>query len=248
MTDLRVVGWNVRQGGGSGCPAIASALVDLGADVAVISEHRPTGSGQLESCLAYQGFHHLLGGADPTGGHTGLLVASRQPIEAGTITFDSPTDGHRFRHVMAGRWHIACCYIPGSERGSSRKEEFWQFLLDTAEPVMRTVPTLLIGDLNTGLHYRDEPGATLDCSDAMVELERRGWTDAWVQRNREKRPPASWWSPGHKTPFRLDHALLSPVASRARAVDYPTHLNGDRPLCGKGALSDHAPLVVTLRV
>jgi exonuclease III len=112
---------------------------------------------------------------------------------------------------------------------------------------MRTVPTLLIGDLNTGLHYRDEPGATFDCSEAMVELQQRGWTDAWIEQGRGKRPPASWWSPGYKTPYRLDHALLSPVSSRATTVEYPTHLDGDRMLCGRGALSDHTPLVVTLK-
>lgn len=246
MTGLVIVGWNVRQGGGARCRDIVRALGDLETDVAVISEHRATGRGRLEELLAEQAYVHRLGGEDPTGGHTGLLVASRRPMDVGPITFDSALDGHRFRHVTVAGWQLACCYIPGSEPDSSRKQDFWQFLLDVAEPALRSAPAVLIGDLNTGMHYRDEPGATFACSEALVELEHRGWTDAWISRNPQKRPPASWWSPGHRTPYRLDHALLSPASRRATCVDYPTSLDSGALLGGKDALSDHTPLVLTL--
>jgi hypothetical protein len=80
----------------------------------------------------------------------------------------------------------------------------------------------------------------------MSELQTRGWRDAWIERNPTSRPPASWWSPKFANPFRLDYALLSPVSPRPRKVEYLTEHAGTA-LTGKGALSNHAALLVDLR-
>ena len=86
---------------------------------------------------------------------------------------------------------------------------------------------LLTGDLNTGLHYRDQPGADFECADLMAEFESRGWRDAWIERNRDQRPPISFMTTA-KIGIRLDYAYLSPKAPRARDVDYVEVLNGRR--------------------
>jgi hypothetical protein len=52
--------------------------------------------------------------------------------------------------------------------------------------------------------------------------------------------------PGRKNPYRLDHALLSPVAPRATGVRYLTQTDDGDCLTGAGRLSDHAALVVDL--
>ena len=127
-----------------------------------------------------------------------------------------------------------------------RKPAFWRFLVNDVEPVLRDVPAVVVGDLNTGLHYRDEPGATLVCAAEMAEFETRGWRDGWISRNPLARPPATWWSPQAKTPYRLDHALVSPASPRLRHVDYPERLDNGTPFVGPGGLSDHLPLVIDL--
>jgi exonuclease III len=236
------------MGGGPHCPGIAAALQDLGAEVAVLSEHRPNGRGRLERHLDDAGFIHQIGGRDPNPkGHTGLLIASRVPVEDGELEFRSVTDSHRFRHLRVKGWDIACCFIPGTQRGGHRKEDYWRFVLAELDPALRDRPSLLIGDLNTGVHYRDELGATFSYHQDFRELEERGWRDAWTERQPRGRPPGSWWSPRYNNPFRLDHALLSPAAPRSRTAEYPTELADGTRLCGTGTLSDHAPVVITLR-
>lgn len=225
MSVLTVVAWNVRQGGGSRCPAIAAAIVGLGGDVVVISEHRSTGRGNLAAHLRDRGFVHQIGGEDPRDGHTGVLVASRHMIEAGQIRFDSAEDGHRLQHVVTKGWHLLACDIPGYRRGSDRKQRYWQFLVDGAAPTLVDKRAVVIGDLNTGLHHRDELRATLKCHEHMSALEASGWRDAWGELHPDERPPGSWFSPKYGNPFRLDHALLSPAAPQALSISYRTGLS-----------------------
>ena len=131
---LRVVGWNVRQGGGPRCPRIAAAVAALEADVAVLSEYRHTGAGDLPGLLAAQGFVHQLARADPKGGYAGLLVASRTKLADGDTRYESTNDGHRFAHVIVGGWNICGSYIPAAPPLKS-KTEFWRFLLNTSTQI-----------------------------------------------------------------------------------------------------------------
>lgn len=77
----------------------------------------------------------------------------------------------------------------------------------------------------------------------MESLESRGWRDAWIERNRSTRPPGTRFSPNGGNPFRLDHAILSPAAKRAKSVDYPDMV-GDRSVLEAPNVSDHLPLTI----
>lgn len=242
-----VTAWNIRQGGGDRAPRIVDALVATGADVAVLSEWRATSRNRLIDHLGNAGYVHTIERPDPEGGYAALLIASRLSIESGANSYLDVRDGHRFVEFrVTGVPHlIAGALIPGHESDNDRKASFWNYIVDEWAPSVGDEPALLCGDLNTGLHYRDELGATFTCSDQMESLYRGGWRDGWIERNRSSRPPATWYSPGYDNPFRLDHAILSPTAKRAQEVEYPTQI-GDDQVLGPGGLSDHLPLVVTL--
>jgi exodeoxyribonuclease III len=240
---LTVTAWNVRQGGGERAQRIVDAIATLQTDVAILSEWRANARNGLAARLEAAGFVHQVARPDPLGKYASILVASRRRIEVGPIVYTDVDDGHRFCHVVVDGWSIGGAYIPGHEDWNDRKQRFWSFILATwAEQVAG--PALLCGDLNTGLWYRDEPGATLCCHDQHAALEHAGWRDAWIERNRQARPPATWFSPTGNG-FRLDHALLSPNAPRSRRVDYPREI-GDASVLGRGGLSDHLPLVISL--
>jgi exonuclease III len=225
-----------------------ASLVALEPTVIVLSEDRATG--RLNGVLEAGGFDVVFDGADPMGGFAGLLVGAAPGVAAtlrAGLTFASQDDGHRFAVVDVGGWSIARTYIPGYERHSTRKAHFWQYLLREVEPALRDRPALLCGDLNTGLHYRDELGATFECAEQLAALYEQGWRDAWIERNPKSRPPASWWSPQAKSAYRLDHAILSPASPKAKDVAYRTALDDGTLLTGVGRCSDHAALVVDLR-
>ena len=83
---MRLLAWNIRQGGGSRLPRIADALNRRGADVLVLSEYRGGESGmRLLSALHALGYRHAttLG---PPPNRNGVLIAARCPFrERGAV-------------------------------------------------------------------------------------------------------------------------------------------------------------------
>jgi exodeoxyribonuclease III len=256
---MRVVGWNVRQGGGAPrAPKLVAALISLAADVVVIGEYRP--SSPLSTLLVGRGWKHQVGMPDPTpGGNGAVLVVSRHPLREVEPRYLAPHAKHGWVNVevVDSGWVVAGALIPGTDGRNperrKKKEQFWNFVVSEFAPASANRPTLLIGDLNTGLHGIDEKGATLVCAEDMAALRHSGWIDVWHALHPNGRPPPSWWS-NRGNPFRLDHAFLSPCSPAAVGIDYPAEIDGV-PTTRAGApraatecppLSDHVPVVIDL--
>ncbi len=179
----------------------------------------------MEKHLSAAGFAHTIAQPDASGGYGAVLVASKFPIELRVdLCYDDPRDGNCFVPFDVGSTHIGAALVPGSSSANAAKERFWKFLVEKWEPSVRSTPAILMGDLNIGLHYRDELGATFTCSEYMQQLDDASWTDGWIAKNRGKRPPGTWLSPKGRNPFRLDHAIFSPSTPK-----------------------DHLPLTVSVR-
>jgi exodeoxyribonuclease-3 len=255
---MRVVGWNVMQGGGgSRAPRLVAALEAIEADVVVIGEYRP--SSPLSRQLAENGWKYQSGTPDPTlGGYGAVLVVSRKPLREVEPRYVAEGCKQRWLNVevVDSGWTIAGALVPGHHRHYPlRKKRFWDFIVTEFAPASANRPTLLIGDLNTGLHGIDEKGSTLICAEDMTALRAAGWTDVWHSLHPEERPPSTWWEPSTGNGFRLDHAFLSPSSPAAIAIEYPREIDG-MPTTRAGArkaanerppLSDHVPVIVDLR-
>ena len=77
---LRLLSWNIRQGGGTRLSAITAALVRHEADILVISEYRGGDSAsRLREALIGLGYRHQTGLAPPPG-KNGVLIAARRPF------------------------------------------------------------------------------------------------------------------------------------------------------------------------
>ncbi len=77
-----------------------------------------------------------------------------------------------------------------------------------AAPPLANGSTVVIGDLNTGLHRVDETGATFLCADQFREFGRI-LLDAWRKVHGDAAREFSWRSHAGNG-FRIDHAFLSP--------------------------------------
>lgn len=243
---MRVLAWNIRQGGGRRRQAaIAEYVRSVDADVVVISEYNPEVRDDLAQRLAdrYVAVDHPAGFGS---GHTNVLVltAGEHSLRDELAPWTGP-DAHRLVHVEVAGWHIIGCYIPGKASGQ-RKLDFWRHLVEVAGPTMKDLPAVIVGDLNTGLHEIDEPGRDFVCADDMARLYESGWRDAWAECQPGVRPPGTWWS--HVgNPFRLDHAILSPAAPKGATVRYDQQVAGiGHPGFGWRNLSDHAALILDL--
>lgn len=99
-------------------------------------------------------------------------------------------------------------------------------------------PTLMIGDMNTGKHFIDEPGKTFVGSDYIDQLEELGWVDIWRHFHGDARE-FTWFSQTGNG-FRLDQAFVSPSA--VSRVEFCAYAHEPR----KSRTSDHSMMTLNL--
>jgi exonuclease III len=230
---VRLLAWNIRQGGGTRIAAIIAALARHDADILVLSEYRGGDAGlRLVEALRALGYRHATAPPPPPG-RNGVLIAARVRFAAhATLRDDLPEPYKLIRADFPGL-RLCGVYMPNLKL----KIPYWEALIAALswEP---DVPALAIGDFNTCRAYIDEPGAIDTLAHYMDRIEAIGFCDLWRQRYPEGRE-YSWYST-RGNGFRIDHAFLSPaLAARAGAVRY----SHEERLSG---LSDHSPLILDL--
>jgi exonuclease III len=231
---MRLLAWNIRQGGGSRLPAIVAALAEHDADVLILSEYRGGDAAlRLKEALARIGYPHVTSPLPPPG-RSGVLVAARRRLRAHAALDTGLPEPYRLVQVEIGKVPLCGVYMPNL----LAKVPYWEAVV-AALAARIDGHALAIGDFNTCRAYVDEPGAIDKCAHFMDRVAAIGFCDLWRQRYPDGRE-FSWYS--HRgNGFRIDHAFLSPaLARRARAVRY----SHDERLSG---LSDHSPLILDLR-
>jgi exonuclease III len=230
---MRLLAWNIRQGGGSRLPAIAEALARHEADVLVISEYRG-GDSALRLCEALErlGYPHITG-LRPPPGKSGVLVAARRRINAHAALDTALPEPYRLVHVEIGRLSLCGVYMPNL----LAKIPYWEAVVGSLASRVDG-HALAIGDFNTCRAYVDEPGAIDRCAYFMDRVAEIGFCDLWRRRYPQGRE-FSWYS--HRgNGFRIDHAFLSPALAKCAG---PVRYSHDERLAG---LSDHSPLLLDL--
>ena len=233
---LRLLAWNIRQGGGTRLSRIVAAIAQHEADVLVLSEYRGGESGErLRAALAPIGYAHFTAATPPAGGN-GTLIAARQPFDDGGPLTDAVPEPYRIVRAYLGPLRIYGVYMPNL----LKKVPYWQALIAGLAAESLSAQSLAIGDFNTCRAYVDESGAIDACAHFMDEVAAIGYCDLWRQRYPDGRE-FSWYSM-RGNGFRIDHAFLSPaLVGRTGEVRY----SHDERTSG---LSDHSALIVDLHV
>jgi exonuclease III len=231
---LRLLAWNIRQGGGKRLAAIIAALAQHDADILVISEYRGGDAGaRLRAALASIGYGHASAAIPPPGGN-GVLIAARYPFDDGGPVSEAVPEPYRMVRAYFGPVRVYGIYMPNL----LKKVPYWEALIAALAAESLQAEALAIGDFNTCRAYVDEPGAIDACAHYMDAVAAIGFCDLWRRRYPEGRE-FSWYST-RGNGFRIDHAFLSPVlAAGAGEVRY----SHDERLSG---LSDHSPLLIDL--
>jgi exodeoxyribonuclease III len=232
---MRLLAWNIRQGGGSRLPRIADALKRKDADILVLSEYRGGPSApRLCAALDALGYRHATTLAPPPN-RNGVLIAARCPFrELGAVAAALP-EPYRMVSVEFAAFRLSGIYMPNL----LAKVPYWEALI-AALSSESTARALAIGDFNTCRAYVDEAGAIDATAHYMDRIEGIGFCDLWRRRRPEGRE-YSWFST-RGNGFRIDHAFLShDLAARAAAIGY----SHEERIAG---LSDHSPLILELEV
>ena len=232
---MRLLAWNIRQGGGTRLAAITQALAGHDADILVISEFRGGDSAnRLRDALAGLGYPYATT-LTPPPGCNGVLIAARRRLREHGAVSDAVLEPYKMVRVEFPGFLLSGIYMPNL----LKKVPYWEALIASLTGEAGG-PALAIGDFNTCRAYVDEPGAIDATAHFMEKIEAIGFCDLWRRRYPEGRE-FSWYST-RGNGFRIDHAFVSPaLAARAGPIRY----SHDERLAG---LSDHSPLILDLAV
>jgi len=235
MQPTKVMTWNIQHGGSSRMKGIFERIQYHSPDVLVLTEYRVHRiAKQLcenlkELGLAYQASSKI------EAKQNGVLIAARNSFEQIPIPLDHPEASQRLLEVRFEHFGMTGVYMPlGRE-----KKPFWEYLVSSVKD-RENHRHIIIGDVNTGLHYLDENEATLYFPEYITQLAELGWHDAWRYQNPKARD-ATWISQ-KGNPFRLDHAFLSPALLPFLDNSWLSHKEREK----KQNLSDHSAYLLTL--
>jgi endonuclease/exonuclease/phosphatase family metal-dependent hydrolase len=237
---LRVIAWNVnhRARGRAIHPNLVEAIASLNPDVIVLNEyvHRDTRRQFFDQLTEHDLRYQLVSHVTPHG-ENHVLIASRSPIELGSIRAPGIEKSipSNFLHVRLPQdgCEILGLRIPDYSKQPKMKRTCWDWIIEMAATA-KDRPFVMIGDFNTD---PEEP-STL-CRACVGKLTDDGWKLATPKQG------ASWWSVNGK-PFRIDHAFVS----RHLNVLESRYVAGFGELGSIGndehSLSDHAPLLIEI--
>lgn len=239
---MRVVAWNVmhrampknfdeRSKSRKVSTGFVQALAAFVADVVVLNEYvEHPKDDRIREVLVDLGYSSILAPARIRTNNQ-VLVAARQTISqrdlAGPITDDEGGNAN-FLHVHCGSVQLVGLRVP-IYKGRVRTR-YWSDLAS----IIRSAgdrPIIFVGDLNANPDIESpHPGHR-----TLRTLESDGW-----------QVPRAEGQYSYRTGARLDHA----VAARAltvRSARYVIEHEGQVLCGGKGAVSDHAPLLLEIQ-
>ena len=230
---LDILSWNIRQGGGSRLTKIAAAIGKLKPEVLALSEFRNNKSGiKLRTSLLQLGYRYqVVSHADAEA--NSAFLASKYPCD---LSIFPKCDEHYAHNIVCGRlpaFDVYSVYFP-----HKKKHRLFEFLVE--EELSGDRPAIIVGDYNTGKNYIDQAGNSFWYTDQLLDLEDAGYVDAFRHAHGEAKE-YSWYS--HQgNGYRYDHTYVSeallPYVADCRYIHE----------WREDGLSDHSPMVLTLKV
>jgi exonuclease III len=246
---MKLLTWNIRQGGGTRLPRIVEELAAYDADVIALTEYRAGPGKELRRALLKRGWSNVET-TDPTENENGIAVFSRTPLLRTSPYPVAPEHRVRWLDIHLPEYGFGVCVLHVTAAGSSKKHplniakvRFWKAILSTAEARLQE-PFLLVGDWNTGAHRLDETGKTFVCAEHFGKLSACGWTDVWRHHNLGT-TEWTWYSMlkggVRGNGFRLDHCFATPsLVSRVTSCRY-SHAERE------AGISDHSIAIVEVK-
>jgi len=227
---LKILSWNIRQGGGTRITQICNKLTTFNAQVVILSEFRNNSSGEkIRSLLLRSGYRFQ------------NVSAAKSDVNSAAIFSKLPCNHFLFPNADENFPHNILCSefeafkVYGMYLPHKKKHTLFDFILET---IKDEKPAILAGDFNTGINHVDQKGKSFWYTDKMDALAKADHIDAFRHIYNNVRE-YSWYS--HQgNGYRYDHTYIN--ASLAPIVKDCYYIHEWR----ENKLSDHSPMVLEL--
>ncbi|UXA10246.1 hypothetical protein KXD97_19105 [Mycobacterium sp. SMC-8] len=202
--EWRVVALNILHGGGSRVDALARRLLSYDADVLVLTEFRPTGTGKILIDRLEASGYEVSYPAPVI--QNSVLVAARAGINR-AWAFSDELEARRLWCVDVDGLVVCGVGMPNKYA----KLPYWEALVDSGRSGW---VDLFVGDFNTGDNNldKDPRGARFVAAEMPGRLVETGYVDLWRSAHAGVRE-YSWFS-NTGNGFRIDHAFATPKLAR----------------------------------
>ncbi len=241
---MRLLSWNILQGGGRRADEIAKVLVTYNPDIITLQEFRDSSDkrgGKDEVMGALKTLDHKFIHIPETSGpheHT-ILISSRFGFDAGPFLPDpiSPLpmlEAYFSAEALGFELSLIAVHFPQKKA----QVPLFQALKDDSESLLK-MDALIIGDMNCGIPFVDSDSKTFASTQYYQDLLHAGWIDSWRRRHPDARE-FTWVSPRTGNRFRYDQIMATPSFNdRIKSVEYD-----HTPREAEPRLSDHSLFIV----
>lgn len=225
---LKLLSWNIQQGGGSRVRGILRFIAKLNPQIVVLSEFRNNDTGTLlRHKLLEQKYLFQFVSLSPSDTNS-VLIASQLPCQSRLFS------GQEYAHAVIAAdfeaFHLYGVYLP-----HKKKHQLFPLL---QKEIAQHTPSIIMGDFNTGKNFVDQKGDSFWYTEDLVKLEKAGMQDAFRYVHGEVEA-YSWYS--HQgNGYRYDHIYTSEeLLPIVKNCDYLHRAREEK-------LSDHSPMVLEL--
>ena len=223
---LKIISWNIQQGGGARIRSILRFLTKQAPQIIVLSEFRNNDAGVfLRQKLLEQKYLFQFVSLPPSDTNS-VLIASQIPCVARLF------NGQEYAHTVIATdfeaFHLYGVYLP-----HKKKHQLFPLL---QEEIAKYTPSLIMGDFNTGKNHVDQKGNSFWYTDELMKLEKSGMQDAFRYVHGEVEA-YSWFS--HQgNGYRYDHIYASEeLLPIIKNCDYIHKAREEK-------WSDHSPMIL----
>lgn len=228
---IKILSWNIRQGGGTRISQIIKAIEAQDAAVLVFSEFRNNQSGiQLRTALLKHRYRfQVVTAAAPN--DNSVIIASRYPCNGFVFPKADADFPHNVVMVEFDAFYVIGVYLP-----HKKKHKLFDFLIQKVKDFKK--PCIVAGDYNTGKNYIDQKGNSFWYTEDLEHYEKVGMVDAFRYLHGDMQE-YSWYS--HQgNGFRYDHTYvekdLLPLVQSCYYIHQYRESN----------ISDHSAMVIEL--
>lgn len=228
---LKILSWNIQQGGGTRVSKITKAIASINPDILVLSEFRNNKHGiLLRTNFLKLGYHHHQV-AKAKKEENSVIICSKIPFNGKQFPDSDPKYAHGVLKAEFDAFSLYGVYLP-----HKKKHVLFKFLLEELKESDK--PCIIKGDYNSGINFIDQAGNSFMYSDFFPKANKLGYIDAFREKHGDTKE-FSWYS--HQgNGYRYDHTYIHEDLVPILTECYYLHSYREEKY------ADHSPMILEL--